>query len=141
MSIKFDEKVIAQLKLDFEKAIDIAGDVIKFRKFESSNVKDPLYDNERKEVSLTYREVDLVATISLDPKQWKMDDQGKRLEVDAAFTIASKSFEDVNLEPQEGLDRVLYKGIEYNILQIKKGSLPSGEIMTYELRCLAGPGV
>jgi len=142
MGIQYlSDKQIQQMKADFEKSVLIAGFDLTYKKFEDSNEADPLYDGERKEKELVYRIVKIKALVNLNPRAWVIDDLGNRKDIDAQFTIAAKSFEDLQLDAVDARDRIEFNGEEYVIIQIKQGPLPLGQVLSYALSCKTGIGI
>jgi len=142
MGIQYlSEKQIRQMKIDFEKSVLIAGFDITYKKFENLNESDPLYDGERKKKDLIYRNVKIKALVNLNPRAWVTDDLGNRKDIDAQFTIAAKSFEDLQLDAVDARDRVEFGDEEYIIIQIRKGPLPMGEVLSYMLSCKTMVGI
>ncbi len=135
------EKQIKQIQADFEKVVNVSGDLITFKKFLKSSVADPLYGGERNKKNLQYTDVSIKSIVKWNPKTWVQDDVGKRIMIDAQFIIAAKTLEDLKMSPVDSQDRIEYRGKDFVITRIDQGDLPLGKTVTYSLLCNFGPGI
>lgn len=140
MSFFLTEKEVERIRLDMQKVVQISGQDIDYKRFESTNVQDPLY-GERSTKEVLYRTVRVKAVVRFNPRTWITDELGNRKSIDAEFVIAAKTLDDLLITPVSAKDRIFYRGQLYMIMQIQEGDLPLGKTINYLFRCLKNVGI